>query len=136
MGGKLTSTLVGKLFKEPEMTYASTGNNTAVTRFTLPVDVYNSKTKSNDTQWWRVVLFGQLAERINEYAGVGAVVSVEGVVKPVIFTKKDGTPALSLDFVGNNCTIITGAQKRDYVSADSGSGGHDQDLGELDDHPF
>lgn len=134
MGGKLTSTLVGKLFKEPEMTYSPTG--TAVTRFTLPVDVYNSKTKGNDTQWWRVVLFGQLAERINEYANIGSIVAVEGVVKPVIFTKNDGTSVLSLDFVGNNCTIITGIQKREYVPSGNVPSNYNEDIGELDDHQF
>ena len=79
MGSVNKVILVGNLGRDPEMRY--TPNGQAVTQFTVAV---NRNFKDQDgswqeeTEWFRVVVFGQQAERAAEYLRKGGKVYVEG----------------------------------------------------------
>ena len=71
--------IIGNLGRDPEMRY--TPNGQAVTQFTVAVN-RNYKDANGEwkeeTEWFRVVAWGPLAERTAEYLRKGRKVYVEG----------------------------------------------------------
>ena len=71
--------IIGNLGRDPEMRY--TANGQAVTQFTVAVN-RNYRDSNNEwkeeTEWFRVVAWGPLAERTAEYLRKGRKVYVEG----------------------------------------------------------
>jgi len=96
-------TAVGFLGNDPTMRYLPSGQ--AVTNFSLAT---NRKYTSNDqkveeTTWFRVSVWGNQAESVNQYLQKGSKVLVEGRLQPGddgnprIFTRNDGTPGASFE---------------------------------------
>jgi len=81
--------IIGNLGRDPEMRY--TPNGQAVTQFTVAVN-RNYKDANGEwkeeTEWFRVVAWGPLAERTAEYLRKGRKVYVEGRLQ----TRKLGRP--------------------------------------------
>lgn len=71
--------IIGNLGRDPEMRY--TPNGQAVTQFTVAVN-RNYKNQAGEwqeeTEWFRVVVWGQQAERAAEYLRKGNKVYIEG----------------------------------------------------------
>lgn len=72
-------TVIGNLGADPEMRYTAQG--VAVTNFRVAVNhYYNDATgeRQQDTQWFRVEAWRQLAELCNQYLSKGRRAYVEG----------------------------------------------------------
>ncbi len=141
--------LIGNLGRDPEMRYTPTGR--AVTQFSVAVS--NSKPDGQGgwvdegTDWYRVSLFGERAERIAEQLRKGNRVFVEGRFKTREFDGNDGQKRTSLDVTADNVISLDrkgrdddGAFSGAPVGASSGGGAPSRapsdDTDGLDDLPF
>jgi single-strand DNA-binding protein len=96
--------LIGNLGRDPEMRYTPSGR--AVTQFSVAVS--NSKPDGQGgwvdegTDWYRVSIFGDRAERVAEQLKKGNRVFVEGRFKTREFEGNDGQKRTSLDVTADN----------------------------------
>jgi len=132
--------LIGNLGKDPDMSYTTSG--TAVTKFTLAVRRRLGKSASGerkeDTDWFNIVAWNQLAETCNTYLKKGQKVFVEGRLEQRRYTDKNGAERTAIDVIINDMEMLT---PKSQQSSGSSSGGdnflsNDDSLGDLDDHPF
>jgi single-strand DNA-binding protein len=125
-----TIIIVGNLGRDPEMRYLPSGQG--VTSFSVASSrsyTNNQGEKVDETIWFRVSVFGKMAETCNQYLKKGSKVLVEGRLQadkngsPRIWTRQDGTPGVSFE--------VTAATVRFLSSrGDSmGSGGEEGDFG-------
>src|SRR3954465_15629083 len=100
--------IIGNLGRDPEMRYTPTGR--PVTQFSVAV---NQSTKNQqtgewieETDWFRVSVFGDRAERAAEQLRKGNRVFVEGRFKTREFEGNDGAKRTSLDVTADNVISI------------------------------
>src|SRR5262249_17797844 len=94
--------LIGNLGRDPEMNY--TPNGTPVTHFSLAVKRTVGKTptseRQDETDWFNITLFNQLAETSNQYLKKGHKVYVEGRIQVRKFADQTtGTERTAVDVV-------------------------------------
>jgi len=96
--------IIGNLGRDPEMRY--TPNGRPVTQFSVAV---NQSTKNQqtgewteETDWFRVSVFGDRAERAAEQLRKGNRVFVEGRFRTREFEGNDGQKRTSLDITADN----------------------------------
>lgn len=112
--------IIGNLGRDPEMRY--TPNGRPVTEFSVAV---NQSTKNQQTgewveatDWFRVTVWGDRAERTAEQFRKGARVFVEGRFRTREFETRDGQKRISLEITADN-VISLDPRSRD----DAGEGG-------------
>jgi single-strand DNA-binding protein len=97
--------IIGNLGRDPEMRY--TANGQAVTQFTVAVN-RNYKDASGEwkeeTEWFRVVAWGPLAERTAEYLRKGRKVYVEGRLQTRTWEGQDGQKHYTTELIANTVT--------------------------------
>lgn len=115
---------IGNLGRDPEMRYTPTGK--PVTQFTVAVNqsTRNQQTGewTEDTDWFRVSVFGDRAERAAEQLRKGNRVFVEGRFRTREFEGQDGQKRTSLDVIADN-VISLEKRPRDEEGAFSGAPG-------------
>lgn len=129
--------LIGNLGKDPDMSYTTSG--TAVTKFSLAVNRITKAggERKEETEWFNIVAWNQLAETCNNYLKKGQKVFVEGRVQQRKYTDKNGVERNTMDVIINEMEMLTPkSQQQSNAGADSFLGGPDDGLGDLDDHPF
>jgi single-strand DNA-binding protein len=113
---------IGNLGRDPEMRYTPTGR--PVTQFTVAVNqsTRNQQTGewTEETDWFRVSVFGDRAERAAEQLRKGNRVFVEGRFKSREFEGQDGQKRTSLDVTADN-VISLEKRPRDEEGAFSGA---------------
>jgi single-strand DNA-binding protein len=116
--------IIGNLGRDPEMRYTPTGK--PVTQFSVAV---NQSTKNQqtgewteETDWFRVSVFGDRAERAAEQLRKGNRVFVEGRFRTREFEGNDGQKRTSLDITADN-VIGLERRPRDDDAAFSGAPG-------------
>ena len=128
--------LIGRLGREPEMTYTSSGR--AVTKFSLAVSRRWKDRESNEqreeTTWFNIVVWERLAETCNEYLHKGSKVFLEGRMTSHKFTDKDGAERTGWDVIATEMEMLdTKAESQ----ARAARGGADPSNGEDPDNiPF
>jgi single-strand DNA-binding protein len=99
--------IIGNLGRDPEMRYTPGGQ--AVTQFTVAVN-RNYKDSSGewkeDTEWFRVVAWGPLAERTAEYLRKGRKVYVEGRLQTRSWEGQDGQKRYTTELIANTVTAL------------------------------
>lgn len=135
--------IVGNLGRDPEMRYTPSGQ--AVTNFSMATN--RRYTDSNgqqvdETTWFRISVWGNQAEAVNQYLQQGSRVLVEGILRPDpetggprIWTRNDGTPGASFEVTARRVVFLsTRAEDQAYQSREADSGGGESV--EEDDIPF
>ncbi|QBD80128.1 single-stranded DNA-binding protein [Ktedonosporobacter rubrisoli] len=127
--------LIGNLGRDPEMSYTPTG--VAVTKFSLAVNRISkspSGERQEETDWFNIVTWRQLAETCNTYLHKGQKVYIEGRLTQRKYTDKEGNQRTAVEVIANDMEMLTPKNQ----SGSSGFIGEDEGdaLGELDDHPF
>ena len=116
--------IIGNLGRDPEMRYTPTGR--PVTQFTVAVNqsTRNQQTGewTEDTDWFRVSVFGDRAERAAEQLRKGNRVFVEGRFRTREFEGQDGQKRTSLDLTADN-VISLERRPRDEEGAFTGAPG-------------
>ncbi len=100
--------LIGNLGRDPEMSY--TQNGKAVTKFSLAVNRRTRDRETGDrreeTQWFNVVAWDQLAETCNTYLHKGSKVYIEGRMTSRKYTNKDNVEVTAWDVVAENMEML------------------------------
>ena len=96
--------LVGRLTKDPEMRYTTTGK--AITRFTLA----NSTRDENVTNFINCKAWGKLGEIVGQYAIKGGLVAISGRIETSSY-KKEGKRYYNTDVVADFFKLLDGKKK-------------------------
>jgi len=94
--------IIGNLGRDPEMRYTPSGQ--AVTQFTVAVNRYykdQQGERQEDTEWFRVVAWGQQAEFAAEYLRKGNKVYIEGRIQTRQWEGQDGQKRYTTELVAN-----------------------------------
>lgn len=102
--------LVGNLGKDPELKYTPSGQ--AVATFSLATTeryVDKSNQKQERTEWHNIVVWGKLAEVVNQYLKKGKSAYIEGRITTRSWDDRDGNKkyrteiiATTVEFIGGN----------------------------------
>jgi single-strand DNA-binding protein len=107
--------IIGNLGRDPEMRY--TPNGQAVTQFTVAVNrSYRvGEEWKEETEWFRVVAWAQLAERTAEHLRKGNKVYVEGRLQTRSWEDKDGQKRYTTELVANQVTSLQPRTREDGI---------------------
>ena len=121
--------IIGHLGKDPEMRYTPSGK--PVTTFSVAVSrSWNSADgeRHNETEWFNVVAWGNLAEICKQYLVKGQPVYIEGRLQPRRWDDKEGQKHTSVEIVANEMMMLgdrrdgnNHAQEADVASVDGNS---------------
>ena len=91
--------IMGHLGADPEVRFTSGGQKVT----TLRVAANQRRGGKDETFWWRVTIWGEQFDKIMPYFKKGSAIIVNGeMLKPEIYTNKEGQPQISLNLVANN----------------------------------
>jgi single-strand DNA-binding protein len=114
-------TLIGNLGRDPEMRYTPDGR--PVTQFSVAVN-RNTKTQSGEwleeTEWFRITVWGNQAERTAENLRKGSRVYVEGRFRTREWEAQDGTKRTALEVTADN---VINLERRPREDAEGTFGG-------------
>lgn len=89
-------TIMGHLGADPEVRFTSSGQKVT----TLRVASNQRRGGKDETFWWRVTLWGESFDKVLSYFKKGSAIIVSGeMLKPEIYTDKEGAPQVSLNLV-------------------------------------
>ncbi len=131
--------LIGNLGKDPEMNYTPSG--IALTKFSLAVNrVTKAATgeKQEETEWFNIIAWRQLAETCNTYLHKGSKVYIEGRLSQRKYTDKNGIDRWMVEVIANDMEMLTPKSAQGGSSDQFLAGNADETdpLGDLEDHPF
>jgi single-strand DNA-binding protein len=117
--------IIGNLGRDPEMRY--TPNGRPVTEFSVAV---NQSTKNQQTgewveatDWFRITVWGDRAERVAEQLRKGNRVFVEGRFKTREYETRDGQKRISLEITADNVVSLESRQRDEEGSFSAPAGG-------------
>lgn len=131
--------LIGRLTRDPELRYLPSGNNTAVTRFTLAVDRQLSREKKAEMEsrnqptadFINITVWGKQAENVSNYVSKGRLVAVEGRIQTGSYEAKDGTRRYTTEVVANRVQFL---EWDDSNRPNRGGGYYDQSASPQDNY--
>ena len=131
--------LVGRLGKDPEVRYSTSGN--AITNFNLATSrVYKNKQgeKVDETEWHRCVSFGRTAEVCGEYLHKGSLIYVEGRLQTRDWEDKDGNKRWTTEIIIENMKMLGSKNDRSDSSVETSDNPFDKGPADIpdDDVPF
>lgn len=119
--------LIGNLGRDPELQVTPDG--TPVTKFSLAVSrSYKSRTgeQKDETEWFNIIAWRQLAETCEKYLHKGSKVYVEGRLSQRKYTDREGVQRTSIDVTITEMEMLTpksassGSESYNAGSSDSG----------------
>ncbi len=115
-------TLIGRLTKDPELSYTSAG--LAVAKFTVAVDRFG-KTPSGEkkTDFFRCSAWRQKAEFVSNYVQKGRLVAVDGRIELNEYTDKEGQRKFTTDIVCDNVELLDSNRDAPGDAAPAGNNG-------------
>lgn len=112
--------IIGNLGRDPEMRYTASG--AAVTQFSVAVN-RNTRDENGEwkkeTEWFRVVLFREQAERAAEWLRKGTKVFVEGRIQTRQY-EKDGQTHYMTELVAERFANLDPRQREEGEAGDEG----------------
>jgi single-strand DNA-binding protein len=100
--------LIGNLGKDPELQVTSDG--TSLTRFSLAVNrsyKASSGEKVEETEWFNIVAWRQLAEICERYLHKGSKVYIEGRLTQRKYTDKEGMQRTAVDVIATAMEMLS-----------------------------
>lgn len=101
--------ILGRLGQEPEMRYMPNGNSVANVNIATN-DGYKDKQTGqfiDSTEWHRVVVFGKLAEVVQQYCKKGSQLYVEGRIRTNKWTDQTGVERYTVEVVANEIQLMS-----------------------------
>lgn len=141
-----TIILAGNLGRDPEMRYTPSGQ--PVTSFSVATNrqwTNNNGEIVKETVWFRVSVWGKMAEICNQYLKKGSKVLVEGRLTadpatggPRIWTGQDGQPRASFEVSAQTVRFLSSRAEVEGMGSVAASGVEDTvfDLDDSDNIPF
>jgi len=99
--------IIGHLGRDPEMRYTPAGR--PVTTFSVATNRNWSSAdgeKHNETEWFNVVTWGNLAEFCKQHLGKGQQVYIEGRLQTRRWEDSEGTKHVTVEIVANEAVIL------------------------------
>ncbi|MEX2430697.1 MAG: single-stranded DNA-binding protein [Dehalococcoidia bacterium] len=127
--------VIGNVGTDPEMRY--TPNGKPVTSFRLATNRrYSTQDgeQREETEWFTVVAWNNLAEQVNQYLGKGAKAYVEGRLQSRSFQGNDGQMRFRNEIIANQVVFLDRPGGREQQESYSGAGEYDS--ASPDDLPF
>jgi single-strand DNA-binding protein len=121
--------IIGNLGRDPEMRY--TPNGRPVTEFSVAVthssrDQATGEWSDEATDWFRVTVWGDRAERTADQFRKGNRVFVEGRFRTREFERKDGSKGISLEITADNVIAFERKSRDDDGSFGASGGSYDR----------
>jgi len=111
--------IIGHLGRDPEMRYTPSGR--PVTTFTVATSrSWNTSDgeRHNETEWFNIVTWGNLAEICKQYLTKGQQVYIEGRLQTRKWEDNEGTKHTSVEIVANEMMIL--GERKDGNQAQTG----------------
>ncbi|MDA1188250.1 MAG: single-stranded DNA-binding protein [Chloroflexi bacterium] len=99
--------VIGNVGTDPEMRYTPNGN--PVTSFRMAVNrtyTPSGGERQEETEWFTINAWNQLAEQCNQYLTKGRRVYVEGRLRSSTWTGNDGQPRFRNEIVANQVLFL------------------------------
>ena len=128
--------VIGNLGGDPEMRYTPSGD--AVTSFSVATNYRYTPADGEpreETEWFRVSVWGRQAEACNQYLSKGKKVFVEGRLRSRTYQARDGETRVSLDINASDVRFIDSAGARSDEFPSEGEPAGEAPIG-ADDLPF
>jgi single-strand DNA-binding protein len=114
--------LVGRLGKDPETRYTSSGQ--AVCNFSMATDeTYKDRAgeRQKRTEWHRIVVWAKQAEIAQQYLHKGSLIYLEGRIQTRQWDDREGQKRTTTEIVATNFRMLGG--RGDATAAAAGAGG-------------
>jgi len=109
--------LMGRLTRDPEVSYSNTDNSTALARFNLAVDRrFKRAGDSTETDFFNCIAFGKQAEFVEKYLKKGTKILVTGRIQNNNYTNKEGQKVYSMQII---------VEEMEFAESKSASSGKD-----------
>jgi single-strand DNA-binding protein len=132
--------LIGNLGRDPEMNYTPSG--VAMAKFSLAVNHVTkgpNGERQEETTWFNIIAWRQLAETCSTYLKKGQKIFIEGRLTMRKYTDKANVERTAVEVVANNMEMLTPKGQQAGSSAPGATDtflNEDEGLGDLDSHPF
>ena len=106
--------IIGHLGRDPEMRYPPSGR--PVVTFSVAVSrSWNSSSgeRRSETEWFKVVAWGNLAEICKKFLSKGQQVYVEGRLQTRRWEDKEGQQRTTVELVANEMTMLSDRRDKD-----------------------
>lgn len=127
--------LVGRLGRDPETRYTSSGQ--AVANFSVATDEsYKDKNgeRQKRTEWHKIVVWGKQAEIAQQYLKKGSLIFIEGRIQSREWQDKEGQKRTSFEIVATNFRMLGGRGDGMAAGAGASAGGGTHAAGRSDDY--
>ena len=115
--------LVGRLGADPEVRYTQKGTPVANMRMATNRNYTDSSgEKHEETEWHRIVVFGNQAENCGKYLSKGRQIYVEGRLQTREWTDNDNNQRYTTEVVANNVQFLSGGGQGDFGGGGGGGG--------------
>ncbi len=107
MAGLCKATIIGNLGRDPEMRYTPSGK--PVTSFSVACNrVYTASDgeRREETEWFRVIAWGKLAETCSQILAKGRRVYVEGRLQTRSWEGQDGQKRTEIEVVASDMVVL------------------------------
>ena len=114
--------IIGNLGTDPEMRYTPNGN--PVTSFRMATSRnYTSADgeRHEETEWFTIVAWNQLAEQCNQYLNKGRRAYVEGRLRSRSWEGSDGQTRFRNEIISNRVLFLDTAQSGQYAEGKAGA---------------
>jgi len=111
--------LIGHLGKDPD--FNVTPDGTPVAKFTMAVNRYSKSSageRKEETDWFNIVAWRQLAEICEKYLHKGSKVYIEGRLSQRKYTDKEGIQRTAVEVIANDMKML------DSKASSGGSGNY------------
>lgn len=127
--------LIGNLGRDPEMSY--TPNGKAITKFSLAVNRRSrdreTGERKDETTWFNIIAWEQLAETCNNYLHKGSKAYFEGRMTSRKYTNKDGVEVTAWEVTVTDMELL---DPKGATTQGGGAGRGGEDFSGADDIPF
>lgn len=101
--------LIGRLCRDPELSYTTTG--TAICKFTLAVDRPVRAGEEKTADFIRITVFNAQAENASRYLKKGSKCAVNGRIQTGSYKDRDGKTVSTFDVIANNVEFLDSREK-------------------------
>lgn len=129
--------IIGHLGRDPEMRYTPSGR--PVTTFTVAVSrSWNTVDgeRHNETEWFNIVAWGNLAEICKQYLYKGQQVYIEGRLQTRRWEDKEGQKHTSVEIVASEMMMLGERRENNQVQEPETPGEQPEPAVDEDEFPF
>lgn len=114
--------IIGNLGRDPEVRYAQSGMAICKLSVAVTERVKDGDAWKDQTEWFRVTVFGKSAENAGQYLAKGRQVYVEGRLKTEKYKDKDGVEKTSTEVIANQVNFLGGGNGEGGAPRSTGGG--------------